>query len=102
VLLSRKQKNIDASVAKLQEHSKKISGLVCDVRSPQAISAVVDQVLQRFTRIDFLINGAAGNFLATLDNMSVNAFRTVIEIDAIGTFNMSKIVYEKAFKKQRQ
>lgn len=27
--------------------------------------------------------GAAGNFLATIDGMSENAFRTVIEIDVV-------------------
>ncbi len=35
-------------------------------------------------------NGAAGNFLCPADALSVNAFRTVQEIDNLGTFNMSR------------
>lgn len=40
--------------------------------------------------IDVLVNGAAGNFLCRSDELTANAFRRVIEIDTIGTFNMSK------------
>jgi peroxisomal 2,4-dienoyl-CoA reductase len=36
-----------------------------------------------------LVNGAAGNFLATADKISANGFKTVLEIDTIGTFSMS-------------
>ena len=46
----------------------------------------------------YLFEGAAGNFLCPLENMSYNAFRTVMEIDALGTFNVSKAVYDNWFK----
>jgi len=49
----------------------------------------------RFGRIDILINGAAGNFLALVENLSYNAFKTVIDIDTIGTFNVTKAVFTK-------
>ena len=74
-------------------------GFTCDVRDPQSINQVVDQVLNQHEKIDILINGAAGNFLAEFRNLSINGFKTVMEIDAHGTFNVSKIVYDKAFKK---
>jgi len=45
------------------------------------------------------VNGAAGNFLSSFENLSPNAFRTVIEIDLIGTFQVSKVVYDKSMKK---
>ena len=35
----------------------------------------------------------AGNFLAPAEELSVNGFRTVMEIDAVGTFNMSRAAY---------
>jgi peroxisomal 2,4-dienoyl-CoA reductase len=62
-------------------------------------SAVIDEILKDFGRIDILLNGAAGNFLADAENLSLNAFKTVIEIDTIGTFLMSKWVYSKWMKK---
>ncbi|BFZ02814.1 hypothetical protein BsWGS_05853 [Bradybaena similaris] len=69
-----------------------------DVRKPQEVLDAVDSCLKEFGRIDILINGAAGNFLCPLENMSFNAFKTVIEIDTLGTFNVSKVVFDKYFK----
>uniref|UniRef100_A0A2C9L9C3 Peroxisomal 2,4-dienoyl-CoA reductase [(3E)-enoyl-CoA-producing] n=1 Tax=Biomphalaria glabrata TaxID=6526 RepID=A0A2C9L9C3_BIOGL len=69
-----------------------------DVRKPQEVIAGVDTCLKEYGRIDILINGAAGNFLCPLDKMSFNAFKTVLEIDTLGTFNVSKAVYDQYFK----
>jgi peroxisomal 2,4-dienoyl-CoA reductase len=62
-------------------------------------SNLVDKIINDFGRIDILVNGAAGNFLSDAENLSLNAFKTVIEIDTIGTFMMSKHVYIKWMKK---
>jgi len=59
----------------------------------------VDYFLKHVGKIDILVNGAAGNFLSSFENLSPNAFRTVIEIDLIGTFQVSKVVYDKSMKK---
>lgn len=45
-----------------------------------------------------MVNGAAGNFLASASQLSTNGFRTVQEIDALGTFNMSQSVYNGYMK----
>ena len=44
------------------------------------------------------MNGAAGNFAAPASLLSSNAFKRVQEIDSIGTFNMSKEVFNQAMK----
>ncbi|KAI5980947.1 hypothetical protein EDD15DRAFT_2235456 [Pisolithus albus] len=61
-----------------------------DVRQPQQLKEAVAMTIERFGRIDFVICGAAGNFLASIDGMSENAFKTVVEIDTLGTFNTVK------------
>ncbi|XP_005391704.1 PREDICTED: peroxisomal 2,4-dienoyl-CoA reductase [Chinchilla lanigera] len=72
--------------------------LSMDVRAPAAIMAAVDQALKEFGKIDILINCAAGNFLCPASALSFNAFKTVVEIDTIGTFNVSRVLYEKFFQ----
>ncbi|XP_023567543.1 peroxisomal 2,4-dienoyl-CoA reductase isoform X2 [Octodon degus] len=72
--------------------------LSMDVRAPPAIMAAVDQALKEFGKIDILINCAAGNFLCPASALSFNAFKTVVEIDTIGTFNVSRVLYEKFFQ----
>uniref|UniRef100_A0A1A8FK35 Peroxisomal 2,4-dienoyl-CoA reductase [(3E)-enoyl-CoA-producing] n=1 Tax=Nothobranchius korthausae TaxID=1143690 RepID=A0A1A8FK35_9TELE len=91
---------------KLKEAAKKLcaaSGRRClpvciDVRQPESIGAAVDETIKQFGHIDILINNAAGNFICPASALSFNAFRTVMEIDTMGTFNTSKVVYEKWFK----
>ena len=38
-----------------------------DVRDPKSLEAAVERTVLEFGRIDFVIAGAAGNFLATID-----------------------------------
>lgn len=47
---------------------------------------------------DFYFTDAAGNFLCPATSLSFNAFKTVMEIDTMGTFNTSKVIYDKWFK----
>ena len=60
-----------------------------DVRKPEDCKRVVAHTLEKLGRVDVLVNGAAGNFLASASKISSNGFRTVLEIDTLGTFNMS-------------
>ena len=46
----------------------------------------------------FLWLDAVGNFPCPASSLSFNAFKTVLEIDTMGTFNASKVAYEKWFK----
>lgn len=61
-----------------------------DVRDTKALAQAVAKAIEAFGRIDFVICGAAGNFLAPISGLSENAFRTVIEIDTIGTYHTIK------------
>lgn len=72
--------------------------LSLDVRAPPAIMTAVDQALKEFGKIDILINCAAGNFLCPASALSFNAFKTVMDIDTLGTFNVSHVLYEKFFR----
>jgi NAD(P)-dependent dehydrogenase (short-subunit alcohol dehydrogenase family) len=59
-----------------------------------AVAAALAAVHTAFGPIDVVISGAAGNFLAPALGLSSNAFRTVIEIDLIGTFNVFRACFE--------
>lgn len=72
-----------------------------DVRNYDSCAGVVKQVVEQFGRVDILVNGAAGNFLASAEKMSSNAFKTVMEIDTLGTFHMSKAAFTLSMKANR-
>merc|ERR1712000_573391 len=63
-----------------------------DVRRVESLQSAVDQCVRELGGIDFLIAGAAGNFLAPMAQLSPNAFKTVMDIDALGSYNTAKAV----------
>jgi NAD(P)-dependent dehydrogenase (short-subunit alcohol dehydrogenase family) len=98
VIASRKRDVIDASQAELEQEGIRCLGLVCDVRDENAVEAVIDETIATLGGLHIVVNNAAGNFPATLDNLSYNGFRTIVDIDLQGTYNVTKASYEKALK----
>ena len=58
-----------------------------DVRNAEDTARAVKVAVDTYGRLDTLVNSAAGNFLAAAEHIKPKGFRTVLEIDAIGTFN---------------
>ena len=69
---------------------------VGDVRVMAQCEAAVRACVDAFGGLNLLINGAAGNFLSTVNELSVNGFKTVMEIDAIGSFQVRRARKQKA------
>jgi 2,4-dienoyl-CoA reductase [(3E)-enoyl-CoA-producing], peroxisomal len=100
-IISRKIDNINKAVKSLAEETgnKNIWGSSCDVRDEKQIEQTVRVVVETHGEIDILINGAAGNFLCPFEKLSPNAFKTVLMIDTVGTFLLSKYTVQYAMKK---
>ncbi len=54
---------------------------------------MIDYATSQYGKVDILVNGAAGNFLAEAKSLTPKGFKTVMDIDAQGTYNMSHSVY---------
>ena len=74
--------------------SGKVHAISGDVRDPKSCVAAAKVLTDAYGKIDILVNGAAGNFLASASKLSSNGFKTVLEIDTLGTFNMSQAVFK--------
>jgi len=84
----------------LQEAEKKLAaegieakGIQGDVRDWDKCQNTVKQAVAAFGRLDILVNCAAGNFMAPAEDLSVNGFKTVIDIDLNGSFQMCKAAF---------
>ena len=89
-ITSRKAEHLDPTVHEIEACGVRSLGLPADVRDAAAIAAVVERAATTFGRLDILVNGAAGNFLCPVEQLSPNGFGTVVDIDLKGTFNTSK------------
>ncbi|XP_072963640.1 peroxisomal 2,4-dienoyl-CoA reductase [(3E)-enoyl-CoA-producing]-like [Typha angustifolia] len=87
-IMGRRRQVIDAAVAALRQEGIRAIGLEGDVRKREDAARVLEATIKHFGRLDILVNGAAGNFLASPEDLSPNGFRTVIDIDSVGTYTM--------------
>ena len=81
-------RNPEKAAAAAAEIGHGAIGLTADVRDYGAIRAAMEEVRNRLGPLDIVVSGAAGNFLAPTLGMSSNAFKTVVDIDLNGTFNV--------------
>lgn len=94
-ILGRKADRLEAAAKRLTEKTgKECLPIPCDVRDPASITAALTKTIERFGKLDVVVNGAAGNFLAPAAALSPNGFKTVIEIDTVGTFNVSRAAFD--------
>jgi peroxisomal 2,4-dienoyl-CoA reductase len=64
--------------------------VTADVRNPEEVEKSIAATVERFGKIDIVVNGAAGNFLCKAQDLSPNGFATVVDIDLKGTFNVCR------------
>ena len=93
-MASRKQENLEAAVDELRAEGIDVSFGVCDVRDADAVRAVVDQVVADRGRLDIVVNNAAGNFPAPMSKISPNGFKAVVDIDLLGTYNVTRAAFD--------
>ncbi|TID00093.1 Peroxisomal 2,4-dienoyl-CoA reductase SPS19 [Colletotrichum higginsianum] len=71
-------------------HSRVLGIGNVDVRNSERLNAAVEECVAKLGAIDFVIAGAAGNFLSPIEGLSTNAFKSVVDIDLLGSYNTVK------------
>lgn len=98
-ICGRTQEKLDQAKQELESEFKiKVSAVAADVRDPEALEKSMEACETECGSIHTLVCGAAGNFICTADQMSANAFKTVIDIDLLGSFNASKAALSQLLK----
>ena len=86
VIASRKAEHLDAGVEAIEALGGAALGVECDIREADSIEAAFDAAEERLGRPSVLVNNAAANFPVPAEDMSPNAWRTVVDITLNGTF----------------
>jgi len=74
--------------------------LKCDVTNPEDIKNVVDQTMERFRRIDILVNNSGASWGAPVEEMPLEAWKKVMDVNVTGTFLMSQAVGKVMLKQK--
>ena len=86
VVASRKDEHLEAGRAAMEALGAPVLVTRCDIRDPDDITAMFDAAEQQFGLPGVLVNNAAANFPVPAEDMSPNAWRTVVDITLNGTF----------------
>ncbi len=96
-VMGRRVEPLEAMVAALGGQQRALA-VPADVRDPAAVADAVARVTETFGGLNIVVNGAAGNFLCPAAQLSGNGFRTVLDIDAVGTFNVSRAAFDAGMR----
>jgi NAD(P)-dependent dehydrogenase (short-subunit alcohol dehydrogenase family) len=88
-ICGRRQEKLDIAAEELRSIGAKVCAVAADVRDIAALDTAFAASNAELGPADVLVCGAAGNFLAPADRLSANGFKTVIDIDLLGSFNAS-------------
>lgn len=85
-ICGRRQGKLDETADELTSASGgKVIGHACDIRDPEAITAMVDAIWKHGP-LTGVVNNAAGNFVSRTEDLSVNGFNAISDIVFRGTF----------------
>src|SRR3989441_470284 len=94
-ICGRTQDKLDSAAEELRALGAKVCPVVADVRDMTALEAAFARSRAELGPMDVLVCGAAGNFLVPAEKLSPNGFKTVIDIDLLGSFNASRAAFEQ-------
>jgi NAD(P)-dependent dehydrogenase (short-subunit alcohol dehydrogenase family) len=92
VIASRNEANLAATRAEIEALGRQCLALQTNVRDVAQVDTLIERALQRFGQIDFLINNAGGQFPAKPFDISDNGWRSVVDLNLNGTWNVTQRV----------
>jgi citronellol/citronellal dehydrogenase len=97
----RRREPIEETVATIREAGGSADCEAMDIRDAEAVDALFDGVMERHGRVDVLVNNAGGQFMSPAEAITPKGFRTVIELNVQGTWQMTHTAATRAFIPQR-
>jgi NAD(P)-dependent dehydrogenase (short-subunit alcohol dehydrogenase family) len=80
-IAGRSAERLSAALPQIAEAARdggEAAAFPCDVRDPEQVAGLVARAVERFGKVDGLVNNAAGNFLVAAENLTPNGFETVV------------------------
>lgn len=92
VLAGRRPEPLEETRAELEAAGAEVLAVPADVREPEQVETLVEAALERFGRIDVLVNNAGGQFVATPENISAKGWRAVHRLNVDAVFDLTRTV----------
>ena len=86
MLCARKVEQLDETVSAFTTKGYSVAGKACDVAKPAEVQAVIDTAIERFGSVDILINNAGTSWGAMPEDMPLERWQQVIDVNLTGCF----------------
>jgi citronellol/citronellal dehydrogenase len=90
-ICGRRTEPLERTQNELEAAGGECLAVQADIREPAEVEALVDQVLERFGRIDVLVNNAGGQFLAPAEEISANGWRAVHRLAVDAAWELTRL-----------
>ena len=94
-ICGRTQEKLEKATHELRALGAKVCAVAADVRDYAALESAFARSREALGPMDALVCGAAGNFLVPAEKLSANGFKTVVDIDLLGSFNATRAAFEQ-------
>ena len=96
VLASRKRARlVPASLGLSEEYDAQVEGVECNIRKPEDVERLIDFTLERFGRLDYLVNNGGGQFPSPAQAIREKGWQAVIDTNLNGTWHMIQTAANK-------
>ena len=100
VLCARRDQWLRPTLDRFQSRGFRVEGMICDVSVPEQVHAVVEQTLAKFQQLDILVNNAGVSWGAEPEEMPLDKWQKVIDINLTGAFLFSQAAGREMLKKK--
>lgn len=97
-ICSRDMAKLERAAVELRALGATVCTAAADVRDAAAVAAALAKSEQELGPADVVVSGAAGNFIVEAEKLSPNGFKTVVEIDLMGSFHVARNAFEQLKK----
>jgi gluconate 5-dehydrogenase len=92
MLLARRDEWLKNAIESMRSRGFRCAGATCDVSKPADVQRAVDQTLETFAQIDILVNNAGVSWGAAAEDMPLEKWHMVLDINLTGAFLFSQAV----------
>ena len=100
MLCARRDEWLAPTLAEMRARGFTVEGALCDVAKAADVQAVVDKTIAAFGRIDILVNNAGVTWAAEPEDMPLDKWQKVVDINLTGAFLFAQAAARDMLKRQ--
>ncbi len=101
VVASRNPEHVNPAAEEIQQLGRQGLAVIVDVRVPEQVDAMVEAAMDKFGRIDILVNNHGALFQCAVEDLSPGGWNAIIGINLTGVFLCSRAVGKVMIQQQR-